>query len=487
MKRYVPVLSAIILVTFLLILIVMRGSRGVEETASGGSRPAPAAPSSVDRSSRPRPPPSAQRYRVITEQLTWSQARQRCEELGGHLATLMTEEESQFVASLLPSGADPGSTYWIGLMLDRQRGCWRWITGDVAKTMLWAKGAPSDTAVGSFAALSEDGRWVDLESGQKLYSKIAGFLCEWDEAPTATGASPAGAASFRGHRYAYFRERLTWFWAKTRCEQVGGHLVSISSKEENEFVASLLPRGRDYDTFYWIGLVDASRKRSWAWTTGEPFSYQDWRPGEPNNGGGNECYVAMTSSPDGSVHGTWNDFEGPHRSHEIIVGFVCEWDGPNPPAAGIPVVQQDDILVKVGAPVPLHKFQGHRFALLTESVTWSQAEAKCREWGGQLLTAASKEEWDFILSRVLPQSPVQSYYWIGLRDTEKQGEWCWITGGKPDFIQWLPGEPNNFEGKEHYAAIFASSDPLQHGRLNDLEGPDCVHDVVVGYICKFQK
>lgn len=491
-KRSAPLISAILLAVFVIVVVLLRLSKDAVESANDSRQPGSVSPSSIDRGrerngvSVRRSPPSNERYRVIHEKLTWSQAQQRCEELGGHLATLVTKEENDFVSSLISGATTDESSYWIGLILDRQRGFWRWINADAAKVMFWSRGSPSDAGDGSVAAIAKQGRWVDLDSDQKVYEKVLGFVCEWDDSPAPIGSTPPSAAAFHEHRYAFFCERVSWFWAKTRCEQMGGHLATITSKEENEFVASLLPRARNYDTFYWIGLLDETKKRAWKWITGEEFSYQDWRPGEPNNAGGNEYYVAMTASPEASVHGTWNDFEGPHRTHDIIVGFVCEWDEPNPPVVNRSA-RPDGIVVRTGSPVPLHSFKGHRYAVVTEPVTWSQAEARCKELGGRLLTAESKEEWDFILQIVLRPTPLQTFYWIGLTDTEKQGDWRWITGGKPAFIKWLPGEPNNFGGNEHYVAILATTDPLQHGGLNDLEGPNRVHDVVVGYVCKFDK
>ncbi|MHC4253655.1 MAG: protein kinase domain-containing protein, partial [Planctomycetota bacterium] len=59
--------------------------------------------------------------------------------------------------------------------------------------------------------------------------------------PAATRAAdiPADAAKFGGHWYKLFPEPTTWHDAKRRCEEAGGHLVTITSKEENDLVVSL--------------------------------------------------------------------------------------------------------------------------------------------------------------------------------------------------------------------------------------------------------
>ncbi|MBN1268055.1 MAG: protein kinase [Kiritimatiellae bacterium] len=75
------------------------------------------------------------------------------------------------------------------------------------------------------------------------------------------------AAEFRGHRYLFVPRLMRWHEAKAFCERCGGHLVTVTSQEENDFIASLFPRG----SWFWIGLetTDAGQR----WVTGEPFSF----------------------------------------------------------------------------------------------------------------------------------------------------------------------------------------------------------------------
>lgn len=500
MRRYLPHFAAGALGILMLAAILIRFSRSSDEPAGNPKstyRPLTATsgrPEDDLRIVRRRPPPSSDRYRVVDGSLTWSQAKQRCEDLGGHLATIMTEEENNYVTSLLSSKADRALVFWIGLTSGRKKGQWTWVTGAEPKFMVWPEGqAKNGGGNGNFAAITSSpnkpmhGRWMDFDSDQRAYETVAGFVCEWEEAVPPLGKTPEGAAAFGNHRYAFFKDRATWFWAKARCEEMGGHLVAISTKEENDFIASLLPKERDYETYYWIGVADESRKRSWRWITGEGCEYQNWRLGEPNNAGGNEDYVAMTSSPANTLHGTWNDLEGPHRTHDIVVGFICEWDAPQPGVGKKHRDKPPDVVVRTGPPVPLHSFNGHRYALLTELLTWAQAKLKCEELGGHLLTIESKEEWDFVVSRVLPALQRQEFYWIGLTSKDKPGDWRWLNGAKPDYLKWLPGEPNNFGGNEHYSAILATPEQMAHGCINDLEGPDRVHDIVVGYVCELEK
>jgi uncharacterized delta-60 repeat protein len=79
----------------------------------------------------------------------------------------------------------------------------------------------------------------------------------------------------------------------------GAHLVTIRSLAEQNWLVSKFGSAG----LYWIGLTDKVTEGVFKWISGETLTYQNWSPGEPNNGYGNEDYVAMNwGSP-----GKWND------------------------------------------------------------------------------------------------------------------------------------------------------------------------------------
>ncbi len=48
---------------------------------------------------------------------------------------------------------------------------------------------------------------------------------------------PVDALEFKGHRYKFYEEQVTWKQAKQKCENMSGQLVVIESAEENMRVA----------------------------------------------------------------------------------------------------------------------------------------------------------------------------------------------------------------------------------------------------------
>jgi|WetSurMetagenome_2_1015567.scaffolds.fasta_scaffold178200_1 hypothetical protein len=82
---------------------------------------------------------------------------------------------------------------------------------------------------------------------------------------------------------------LTWSESVTQASALThlgmpGYLVTITSDQERDFVNALDWHGEEY---MWIGGSQLSGQAApnigWQWITGEPFLYDDWEPGEPND------------------------------------------------------------------------------------------------------------------------------------------------------------------------------------------------------------
>lgn len=127
--------------------------------------------------------------------------------------------------------------------------------------------------------------------------------------------------SFRGHTYAYFKDAESWEEAEKFCEARGGHLVVITTKEENDAVWAFAKTLDNKSAF--IGLSDVNIEGKWQWVTGEPFSYSNWIDGEPNAYTEEENYAEFSFNYNG---GYWNDFRFDKHEGAESVGFICEWD-----------------------------------------------------------------------------------------------------------------------------------------------------------------
>jgi len=130
----------------------------------------------------------------------------------------------------------------------------------------------------------------------------------------------SSAVGGNDHYYEYVLGYKTWTAANTAAQArshlgVGGHLATIASAAENSFIRSLKGNG---DMRGWIGLTDTATEGVYEWVTGEPFSYANWYPGEPNDYAGDEDYVEFFGN------GQWNDNR--NDSNDYNLGYVVEYD-----------------------------------------------------------------------------------------------------------------------------------------------------------------
>ncbi|MEM6313681.1 MAG: lectin-like protein, partial [Planctomycetota bacterium] len=140
--------------------------------------------------------------------------------------------------------------------------------------------------------------------------------------------TPATAGN--GHYYA-LSSYGTWAEAQAEAEAAGGHLVTIGSQAEQDFLERTfldsspttgVSTATDYPDVLWIGLSDSANEGTFEWVTGEAVTYTNWQADEPNDlqeVGGEDFGVLNwhwvqwrnSSNYDTSPEpGSWNDIPG---------------------------------------------------------------------------------------------------------------------------------------------------------------------------------
>lgn len=273
----------------------------------------------------------------------------------------------------------------------------------------------------------------------------------------AKEAENASSEPTDGHRYEIFRETLTWEEAKAACEAKGGHLATITSQEEQKTIESL----NTQNSKLWIGGYKNSAGQ-WCWVTGEPWEYQNWGDGEPNNSSNvvaDESCVAVWPVK-------WNDLANSNTYEQS--GYVCEWEASD-----------------AAEETQVEGYTGHvyEFYTLPESewesgpITWQQAERRCAWKGGHLAVIESSTE-NFLLYSAMKAKGYENAY-FGFSDESSEGNWKWVDGTSTAYTNWHSGEPNNQDGIEHYAMFY---EKFQDGTWNDADG---IIDAGCAYICEW--
>jgi WD40 repeat protein/serine/threonine protein kinase len=125
---------------------------------------------------------------------------------------------------------------------------------------------------------------------------------------------PVQAVVLNHHRYFLCLDSKTWADAEKYAESVGGHLATITTKEEYDWIKeTFVPDS----TTYWLGATDQQYEGNWEWVTGEAWRFTMWSKGQPDNYQRHEHCLEMRINFDYY----WNDDDGNN-----LMPFLIEWE-----------------------------------------------------------------------------------------------------------------------------------------------------------------
>lgn len=137
------------------------------------------------------------------------------------------------------------------------------------------------------------------------------YTFEWSSGVTTTSGAAISGYTLLGNRgeHSYYRsinQVATYDEAQVFADSQFGNLVSINTAGENAWLLANGVQAGDN-----IGGTDREQEGTWKWASGEPFSYTNWRAGEPNNGGGSgQSFMQMYGD------GAWDDVQWANGSAE---------------------------------------------------------------------------------------------------------------------------------------------------------------------------
>jgi hypothetical protein len=169
---------------------------------------------------------------------------------------------------------------------------------------------------GQLAIQATDGRFKSME-----WLSLDGL--PEAEALKLASVSPSGESfhTFGGHRYQFVPGAISWADAEAKAGQMGGHLVTITSKEEDEWLKQAFFRQDSASDSFVIHLGGKREGGQWAWITGEPFVYVGWLPGEPNSPASAHTLQYLI----GKGNLGWDD-RPDQLGDDHVRGFIVEWD-----------------------------------------------------------------------------------------------------------------------------------------------------------------
>ncbi len=371
-------------------------------------------------------------YKYVSGSFEWVDARANAAAQNGHLATVTSLAERNFIGTL--SGGF--QTGWLGGSDAGDTGNWRWVEGPETGQQFsnfstpvngsyttWNVSEPNDSA-DPYLHFYNNGNWGDLGPGHVL-----GYYAEHSTVLPATGSVATNDSDAEGDTITY----------------------ALSGSYDGLSMAA--------DGSWTFDRTDAA--------------YQDLEDGEIRI---INAYYTATDALGASSDG---------RLQIEVTGIN------NPPVV---VDESDDIVVNVGtAPVnpnwSTSLANGHLYEWVSANVSYADAVAAAQALGGHLATITDQAEQDFVSGL----QPGGEFAYLGGSDAAVEGEWRW-TAGPEDGEQFWQGDRTGTVSGDAYA-FWNVNDPdpaTANGEdalvmLSDGRWSDVADTTTTSYVVEYSK
>ncbi|KAM9802748.1 secretory phospholipase A2 receptor-like isoform 2-T2 [Syngnathus typhle] len=325
------------------------------------------------------------------KKVQWA-AERFCRERQGHLTSVLSVDEGNFLAAHMREGFQP----FVGLRKKENK----WFDGKPTYNDTQLMGKKSKVSDECFA-LSASGQ-VDEWSCTKEQPSICKKAKVREALPDLPSTRGPGGSEKCGwwmdnpsNDFCYlpnYKSRKTWQEARDDCLGLGGDLLSITNSYEQNFIQGLYALPLTSPSL-WLGS-HANITDGIEWIDGSMSTYKNLKTGIAGEGPGGSCLSLLT------VNGRWEFADCKKES-----SYICKRRGKaNPESA----------CEKGWSP--------HRSSCYKKMATpngWVGARYDCVWEGGDLVSIASSDEEAFV-KKQMDENP----FWIGLSNLNCEEAWC---------------------------------------------------------------
>jgi len=412
--------------------------------------------------------------------MSYYDAEDYCRTQGAQLASIHSADENEFILNTLSQGRF-GGRLWIGLDIfdgeDKPR---------------WSDESPVTFDKRIKKEFYKNEKCFIMYTSQSIFGvPVGGWrpehcalhytpICKRPEnaqptaiPPPTTVAPPAGHCpkdwiQFGQQCYRYFgaeeKDRAQYKEARNQCWSIGKdcNLVSVHSMEEQAFLTQHLS---EFGTSVWIGLNqvesdEVGHDLVFGWVDNTRNDFDFWAKGHPPRGTWKNC---ARLSYEGVNKGEWiADYCEVSKQ-----GYICQ----RPSNPNLPPPTPEPSKCAEG-------FKGYRnscYRLQTEPVAIGEAEEKCKDLGGHLLSVVDSFEQAFIFNYVVKESkPIG----IGLQTVEGTRYLRWTDKQPLYYTSWEEEQPQ-LTTTSKSCVVMDTSNSLK------WKVTDCSQKVP--YVCKMTK
>ncbi|RWS20863.1 aggrecan core protein-like protein, partial [Leptotrombidium deliense] len=107
-----------------------------------------------------------------------------------------------------------------------------------------------------------------------------------------------------------------WYENLRKCETMNATLVTVKSKEENDFLFNWI---KNDTLYYWLSAQRVNTTAQFKWIDGSNLTYSNWKSGQPDQLNTKNALCLDMYSEDGE----WYDFACNNKGFDIF-GQMCE-------------------------------------------------------------------------------------------------------------------------------------------------------------------
>ncbi|XP_068507708.1 secretory phospholipase A2 receptor-like isoform X1 [Syngnathus scovelli] len=382
-------------------------------------------------------------YKKVQAPNGWLGAWYHCVWEGGDLVSITSSAEEQFVKDIMGEK----TPFWLGLsnlMCDniwcRFKGGSQkliWSDGQKRSHTNWALNHTEITNVGSCAyvnqgAWSQPGKWRSGSCGSSL-----AYVCKrplrclgrtrcdpkgdsYMFKAVATSDCNDGNFLYGDHCYNYQKMDKSWGEAEGFCAARGGHLASVHSKEEAQFVYDHSQSQRSS----FVGLKNTTT--DYGWSDGTAFDYKGWENNTTKNTTGKCAFLNSV---------------GQLSACPCTEGrpFVCKTAKLRGSQQLPPLVGQLGWTSKCGWWLDVSSTDLCYLIDHQARRTWKKAQDNCQYFGGNLLSIANSSE-QTIIHVYIKALGIKPSLWLGANPAITHDNTKWIDGTPFTYSRWSAGK-----------------------------------------------